>query len=125
MKSFLFVFLLTGGMASAETINLQGVACTRTNICEEVPNDAGAAVDFISDATQYKRLLVSLNGMVYDSGIWKVTGPLTNVPLYAADGSEMLATLDIQVVQGTKCVQEGRVCVFPRTVTLISGTLVL
>lgn len=127
MKILLFVSLfLIGAAQASQTITLDTMPCTATNICFNVPNDSGVSVDYISDAIQYKRLVMSVNGEIYDSGIWALNGQLnqTDVPLYAANGSVLYATLAFTVTTG-KCVQQGRVCVTPRHVTLVSGTLLL
>jgi hypothetical protein len=108
--------------AHAGIITLGADACTATKICFQVPNDSGASVDYISDATQYGRLVVSLNGDLYDSGIWAYP-TLDNSPLYDASGNVLYATLQIAVVH-KPCVRSGRVTVCPVVVTLTGGTLV-
>src|ERR1700722_1675265 len=90
--------LMAAGAANAGTINLGEEACTSTNICFNVPNDAGLTINYIDDATRYGRLLISINGEIY-------------------------ATVNIQVRYGT-CIREGRVTECPKYVTLLGGTLV-
>jgi hypothetical protein len=87
-----------------------------------VPNDAGVSVDYISDATQYGRLLISINGDIYDSGIYAYPN-LSALTIYNAVGRPLSGSLSISIVTGTKCVQSGRTCVFPKTVTLNGGRL--
>ncbi len=115
---------LVAGAASAQTTtSLNKMSCTATNICFNVPNSGGLTIDYISNATQYKRLVVSINGDIYDSGLWAVHGGLTNVPLYDGGGAVIYVTLDFNVTVGT-CVRQGRVTVCPRYVTLLDGTIV-
>ena len=123
MKTLVCVFaLLASSVAGAETVKLGTEACTRTQICFHVPNNAGISIDYISDATQYGRLLISINGDIYDSGIY--TYPhLSAFTIYNAVGKPLSGSVSISIVTGTKCVQSGRVCVFPKTVTLKGGTL--
>jgi hypothetical protein len=126
MKSLALVGLLIAGTAQAETVNLVPQACTATNICFQVQNDAGLSIDYISDAIQYRRLIVSVNGDQYDSGLYALNGSMnqTNVPLYDPDGKVLYATLAFTVTIGT-CVRSGRATVCPRHVHLDSGTLVI
>lgn len=123
MKTILasLALLLVSVAAHAETITLSSEPCTATKICFNVPNDAGLTIDYISDATQYERLVVSIDGDIYDSGLWAVQS-LADVPLYDGEGNVIYATLDISVVQ-KPCVRSGRVTVCPKVVTLFSGTI--
>lgn len=114
-----FLFLAT---AHAETITLSSEPCTATKICFNVPNDTGVSVDYISNATQYGRLVVSLNGDIYDSGLW-VFPTLNDSPLYNADGSKVIfVTLVFSEVR-KPCVRSGRVTVCPVVITLTSGSI--
>ena len=126
MKALALFGLLIAGTALAETVNLVPQACTATNICMQVQNDAGLAIDYISDAIQYRRLIVSVNGDQYDSGLYALNGSLnqTNVPLYDPDGKVLYATLAFTVTTGT-CVRSGKATACPRHVHLDSGTLVI
>lgn len=110
-------------LAHAETVTLGSEACTRTQICFQVPNSGGWEIDYISDATQYGRLVISLGGDIYDSGIYAYPS-LAAFTIYDAVGNPLSGSLHITIVTGTKCVQSGRVCVFPKTVVLNGGTLV-
>jgi hypothetical protein len=115
------IALLAIPVAHAETITLGSEACTSTNICYNVPNDSGATVDYISNATQYKRLVVSIDGNLYDSGLWTVTS-LQDVPLYDPSGAVIYVTLNFSV-KTKPCVRSGRVTVCPRFVELTGGTI--
>lgn len=114
--SFLFL-----GQAKAATISLGGEACTATKICFNVPNDAGVSVDYISNATQYGRLVVSLNGDIYGSGLWSYP-TLNSSPLYSAKGAVIYVTLEFSEVH-KPCVRSGRVTVCPVVITLMSGSI--
>jgi hypothetical protein len=123
MKTLVCVLaLLVASVAGAETVTLGAKACTRTQICFHVPNNAGIDIDYISDASQYGRLLISIDGDIYDSGLY-VHPKLSAFTIYNAAGKPLSGSLSIVIVRGTKCVQSGRVCVFPKTVTLKGGTL--
>jgi hypothetical protein len=113
-----FIFLAN---AHAEAITLSPEPCTATRICFNVPNDAGVSVDYISDATQYGRLVVSLNGDIYDSGLWTYPS-LNNSPLYDAKGAVIYVTLAISEVH-KPCVRSGRATVCPVVITLTSGSI--
>lgn len=114
-----FVFLAS---AHAATVALGSEGCAATKICFNVPNDSGVSIDYISDATQYGRLVLSLDGDLYDSGLY-ANPTLVNSPLYDAAGNVIYVTLDISVVH-KPCVREGRVTVCPVVVTLLGGTIV-
>jgi hypothetical protein len=85
MKSLLVcALLLAAGVAAADTITVQQTGCTSTQLCFNVPNDGGVTIDYISDATQYGRLLISINGNLYDSGLYY--GP---IPIFQTSRSTM------------------------------------
>lgn len=117
------MLMLAAGAAEAQTITLGKSGCTSTYICFNVPNSAGLTIDYVDWALQYKRLLVSIDGEIYDSGLWTVQGPLQNVSLYAGNGAVISVTVNFNVVIGT-CVRQGRVTVCPKTVTLTDGKIV-
>jgi hypothetical protein len=125
MKAMLLSLSLVGSVQAADVI-LGTEPCTATNICFNVPNNSGLTIDYISDAIQYKRLVISVNGEIYDSGIYTLNGQLnqSNVPLYAGNGQVLYATLQFTVKTGP-CVREGRVTECPRFVTLVGGSLIL
>jgi hypothetical protein len=117
------LLMLAAAAAQAQTITLNSSGCTSTYICFNVPNNAGLTIDYVDWAQQYKRLLVSIGGEIYDSGLWSVQGALQNVPLYAGNGAVISVTVNFNVVTGT-CVRQGRVTVCPKTVTLTDGKIV-
>jgi hypothetical protein len=123
MKSVLLLvaMLLACATARAETITLGSEPCTATKICYSVPNNAGVSVEYISDATQYGRLLISIDGDLYDSGLWTYPN-LANTTLYDPLGSPLQVSIDITVVQ-KPCVRSGRGTSCPKVVTLNGGTL--
>lgn len=114
--SFLFL-----AQAHAKTITLGSETCLATSVCFNVPNDAGVSVDYISNATQYGRLVVSLNGDIYDSGLWAYP-TLNNSPLYDAKGAVIFVTLVFSEVR-KPCVRSGRATVCPVVITLTSGSI--
>lgn len=114
--SFLFL-----AQARAETITLSAEPCTATKICFNVGNDAGVSVDYISNGTQYGRLVISIDGDIYDSGLGAYPN-LANTTLYDGSGNALYISIDITVVQ-KPCVRSGRVTVCPKVVTLTGGTL--
>lgn len=114
--SFLFL-----AQAHSATITLGAEACTATRICFSVPNDADVSVDYISNATQYGRLVVSLNGDIYDSGLWAFP-TLNGSPLYDANGAVIFVTLVFSETR-KPCVRSGRVTVCPVVITLTSGSI--
>lgn len=120
------LLIIAASTVHAADVNLTPMQCTATNLCFAVQNDAGLEVGYISDAIQYRRLIVQVGDQVYDSGLYALDGSLnqTNVPLIdAATGQTLYATLRFTVTTG-KCVRQGRVTVCPRSVHLDSGVLV-
>lgn len=118
------VLAITWSAAHAETTNLEPMTCYQTRVCINVPNTAGLQIDYISSSTQYGRLVISINGDIYDSGLYAYPD-LSNFTLYDAIGRILTGSVSITTVRATKCVQSGRVCVFPTTVKLNGGTLVM
>jgi hypothetical protein len=115
--------LLACATAQATTIHLgTDTACDSAYICTNVPNDADAHIAYIDWAAHYERVIVSLNGVTYDSGLWAAKAP-TNVAAYAPSGAVIYVTLNFETVQ-SPCVREGRGIVCPLDVTLVGGTLV-
>jgi hypothetical protein len=95
VKTLACVFaLLVSSVACAGTITLGAQTCTRTQICFNVPNNARVDVDYISDATQYGRLLISINGGIYDSGIY-AHPHLSAFTIYNAVGTPLSGSLSI------------------------------
>ena len=89
-----------------------------------VPNTDGLAIEYVTYSNTFKRMLVQIAGVVYDSGIWAAQS-MANVPMYAADGSVVYGTLVITVKATGPCVRSGRVTVCPHSETLeATSTLV-
>jgi hypothetical protein len=117
--------LLAGASQAAMTIHMTNVLCNY--LCFNVPNDAGMTINYVDDAQQYGRVLVNMNGDVYDSGLYAIPryAPVNDLALYDATGKVMYATLKFLKVSTGPCQQQGKVSVCPYTVTLTTGTLVL
>lgn len=125
MKSLFLIFALVLGcsLAKAGTITLSSTACTATNICYDVQNDAGKTIDYLNYSAHYGRLLVSMDGVIYDSGLGSASSSLQNVPLYSPYGESVIyVTVDFSQVH-KPCVRSGRVTVCPVVITLTSGTI--
>ena len=123
MKSLACVLALSVSSAAvAGTVNLGSEQCTRTQLCYSVPNDGGWIIDYISDAARYGTLIISIDGVSYSSGPWAYPN-LADFTLYDPLGNPLSGSLSITIKTGSTCVQSGRVCVFPKTVTLIGGKL--
>jgi hypothetical protein len=118
--------LLAGAAQAGMTISITNVPCNNY-LCFNVPNDAGVTLNYVDDAQAYGRVLVNLNGDVYDSGIYAIAryAPVNDLPLYDAAGKVMYATLNFVKVSTGPCTRQGRVTVCPYAVTLTKGTLVL
>ncbi|MEP6885354.1 MAG: hypothetical protein ABJC66_11445 [Gammaproteobacteria bacterium] len=120
--------LMAAGVVQAQTVvNLGTLPCTATHICFNVPNDGAIAVDYISDAIQYKRLVISVGGDIYDSGVWTLDGALnqTGVSLYDPLGNSILVTIVLTDYVSRTCRQNGKTCTFTHSVTLVSGNITL
>lgn len=115
------ILLLASVVAHAETITLSQDICTGTNICYSVPNSAGAEIDYIDYSSHYKRLTASIDGELYDSGIWSVNS-LTNVPLYSPTGDVIYITVVFSTLQ-KPCVRSGKATICPVVITLTSGSI--
>lgn len=116
--------LFTSGVASAGTVTLGSETCTATQICFNVPDNGGVSIDYISDASQYGRLVISIDGDIYDSGLWAYPN-LSNFTIYNGLGRPLSGSISLAITRGAKCVQSGRVCVYPKSVELLGGSLVM
>src|SRR6266404_3952307 len=127
MRKLTLALAITAALVSsahAETVvTLEPSSCTQTFICPNVPNDSGQSIDYIAYSSRYGRLSASINGVLWDSGLWAVLGQgpaFTSVPLYDGTGVIYL-TITFAGGQVTgPCVQSGRVCVFPRAPVTIT-----
>jgi hypothetical protein len=118
---FILSLSLLASTAYAETVTLGSETCTATRICYNVPNNASLTIDYISSATQYGRLVISIDGDIYDSGVWAYPN-LAAFTIYDALGHPLSGSISISEVTGT-CHRSGRVTVCPKTVTLKGATL--
>jgi hypothetical protein len=117
--------LLAGASQAGMTITMTNVPCNY--LCFSVPNNAGVTLNYVDDAQAYGRVLVNMNGDVYDSGIYAIAryAPVRDLALYDASGKVMYATLNFVKVSTGPCERQGKVTVCPYAVTLTTGTLVL
>jgi hypothetical protein len=117
--------LLAGASQAGMTITMTNVPCNY--LCFSVPNNAGVTLNYVDDAQAYGRVLVNMNGDVYDSGIYAIAryAPVSDLALYDASGKVMYATLNFVKVSTGPCERQGKVTVCPYAVTLTTGTLVL
>jgi len=99
---------------------LSKTSCTATYVCFNVPNNGNISIDYLADNPTYQRIVVSVDGVLYDSGLYNAKSQ-TNVPLYGPN-DVVYATVNLSVKIGT-CVRSGKATVCPRTVTLLSGSL--
>ena len=125
MKTLLLCLPLAIAVCRAETITLLPESCGNGNPassveCLNVPNNASASIPYINWSGHYRRLLVSLNGQLYDSGLWALpAGSPTSVTIYDASGAPLTVTLSFTFTY-LKC--SNRYC--PSLARLDSGTLV-
>jgi hypothetical protein len=129
MKGIILAALLAATTAHAGTITLPAQTCSGTSTAQTCSNPA-PGIEYLSQSEHYGRLLVTMNGEMYDSGLWAVYPASVNgemvtssAVLTAADGTTLTASITWKVVTASKCIQEGRTCIFPTTVTLIGGTI--
>lgn len=113
--------LSMAGVANAQTVTLGSEPCTRNQICYSVPNSGGLEINYIDWASQYGRLIISIGTVQYDSGLYAYPN-LTAFTIYSPTGQPLSGSLNISISYG-KCVQEGRVAVCPKYVTLVGGSL--
>ena len=94
MKALSIALLLISAPALAATTKLESTPCAPAQYCANVANSAAWDINNITWAPQYKRLTVSVDGDLYDSGLYAVTeSALTSIPIYDAEGKQLLVTL--------------------------------
>lgn len=86
---------LTSFPLAPTTVHLKLTSCTATRICYSVLNDGTNAngsplvIDSISASATYGRVTLSMNGVLWDSGLYAVypmSTSFADVPLYDATG---------------------------------------
>lgn len=115
------ILVLASATASAAEITLQQTPCTGTYFCYNVQSNTAAEIDYIDYSSHYERLTSSLDGVLYDSGLWAVRS-LVNVPLYSPEGAVIYVTVAFSEVR-KPCVRSGRATICPVVVTLTGGTI--
>jgi hypothetical protein len=85
------------------TVDLKAIGCTATRICYSVHTDGVNAdgtpvvIDYISASASYGRVTLSLNGVLWDTGLYGVypmPEDLTNVHLTDPAGRTMVLSID-------------------------------
>lgn len=128
MKGLILALLMIG-TAHAGTVTLDPSPCDQASYCTDVGNDASESI-LIVYSKQYGRLVILVDGAMWDSGIYALprygSDVLVSVPLYDGLGNIMYASITFAGGEVTgKCRQSGRVCVFPHAPRYIaSGSLV-
>ena len=89
-----------------------------------VPNAGGLEIEYLTYSNTFKRMLVQIAGVVYDSGIGAAQ-TMANVPMYAPDGSVVYGTLVITIKSTNPCVRIGRVTVCPHSETLEATSVLI
>lgn len=89
MKSLLACLLLltAAHVDAADPITLQDTSCPNGVCLLPAPT-----VDYLALSDTYGRVTISINGEIYDSGMYAVASPqegVVNALLYAADGSSV------------------------------------
>jgi hypothetical protein len=119
---------LAAGFAYADTVTILPTPCLNAYYCTNVNNSANEPIEVVTYSQHYGRLVVFINNVVWDSGLWALLGygtNLVNIPLY--DGVAVIY-VSISFTGGQitgPCVQQGRVCVYPHApVSIVGGTIV-
>jgi hypothetical protein len=125
MKGLVLVLIcLAAGVAHAGTVTIEPTRCASAFYCSNVNNSANEPIEVLNYNQHYGRLVVFINNVVWDSGLWALLGygtSLTNIPL--SDGTDVIyvsVTFTGGQVTGP-CVRQGRVCIFPRAPASVTG----
>jgi hypothetical protein len=116
------------GLAHAGTVTLEPTNCLNAYYCTNVNNSANEPIEVITYNQHYGRLVVFIDNVVWDSGLWALLGQgtnLVNIPLY--DGAAVIyVSVGFKGGQVTgPCVQQGHVCVYPHApVSIVGGSIV-
>lgn len=128
MKGLILALMsLSAGVAHAGTVTIEPTPCSNAYYCTNVNNSANEPIEVVNYSQHYGRLVMFINNVVWDSGLWALLGygtNLVNIPLY--DGVAVIR-VSISFTGGQvtgPCVQQGRVCVFPHApVSIVGGTI--
>jgi len=90
---------LVSGPTSPTTVELKATSCTASRICYSVPNNGfnsdgtPVVIDYISASATYGRVTASINGVLWDSGLYAVYPmllDLKNVDLHDSTGHHVI-----------------------------------
>jgi hypothetical protein len=121
---------LAAGIApAATTVTLENTQCVNAYYCTDVNNSANEPIEVITYNQHYGRLVVFIDNVVWDSGLWALLGlgtTLVNIPLTDGTGDSITVSVTFTGGQVTgPCVQQGRVCIFPHAPVFITdGSIV-
>ena len=82
-------------LQGATTVQLFDTPTTTTGVSYNVGNSGGLKIDWLSFSNSYGRVTLSLNGVLYDSGLHAVTNPgsgFSNLKLTSASGGVVYAS---------------------------------
>ncbi len=88
---------------------LTDTLCGTNAVCHNVPNADGAPMDVLQYDWAHGRVLVTMSGTLYDSGLYALQGtPMSwsSLPLWSAEGAQIL----LSAVFHTWRTCSGRTC---------------
>jgi hypothetical protein len=127
MKTAIIAVLFLSGLsqiAKADTITLGSADCGTLRQCAVVPNNASVSVTALDAASQYGRVLVTIDDVTYDTGLWVVYpmgASFSNVRLIGSDGTSI--QLSAVYTSYKTCNQVGRGQSCGTHWTLVSGSI--
>lgn len=107
--------------AIADPITLQDTPCSSTGVCLA----PAPTVDYLTMSDTYGRVTISINGEIYDSGVYAVSSPqegFSGAVLYAADGTSVTVSAVTSVYYTRTVAGKGSGYRIKR-ITLVSGTV--
>jgi len=117
----LLALLCAATVDAADPIALQDTPCSSTGVCLA----PAPTVDYLALSDTYGRVTVSINGEIYDSGLYAIASPqegFSNTVLYAADGTSVTVSATTSVYYTRTVAGKGsgyRV----KHITLTGGTI--
>lgn len=120
---YLALLTLACSVAQASTTFTVGSEVCSLTVCHSVPNSGGVTIDYIQYTPKVQSLIVSIDGVVYDTGLYGAPNT-SNLVIYASDGTFITVNLNYTINSHYNCHQNGRTQVCQTQESILDGSTI-